>query len=403
MRAKLRGLLVATLLTHSASAFAQAEQRVSYADVLARAHQSAPDLAVARGRESIARAEVGVAGTYPNPTFFVGTSTQAARASFTASVPLVILGQRGAAIRASKADLATVHVDTEVVWTDVRAGAAHAFVALWSAERTASARLDAALLTARLEHTITERVALGAAPELDALRARAERLRAEADAAQAAELVFAAGGDLARWIGTVDGAMLRASGEPSVPPAPPPFNELVAQLGGNPAIRREVSDAHAAEARASRERALVRPGLALEVGTDIGDPTIPSANYRAQLGIEVPVFNQRGAFIEREQAAFGAARARETVERTRARAALEVAYRTFAAATTRSNALLLGVVPAADAAAIATEESYTLGRAQLVAVLDAQRVRIDSKLSLLDALAARANAWIDVEHAVGQP
>ncbi len=403
MRATLRGLLIATQLIHSSLALAQAEQRVSYADVLARAHQAAPDLIVARSRESIARAEVGIAGTYPNPIFFAGTSTQAARASFGASVPLIILGQRGAAIRASEADLATVRVDGEVAWTDVRAAAAHAFVALWIAERTAKARLDAALLTARLEHTITERVALGAAPELDALRARAERLRAEADAAQAAELVFAAGGDLARWMGSLDGAMLRAAGEPGVPSAPPPFNDLVAQLGANPAIRREVADARAAQARASRERALVRPGLSLELGTDIGDPTMPAPNYRAQLGVEVPVFNQRGAFIEREQAAFGAARARESVERTRARAALEVAYRTFAAATARSNALSLGVVPAADAAAVATEESYTLGRAQLVAVLDAQRVRIDSKLSLLDALAARANAWIDVEHAVGQP
>ncbi|MEO6575924.1 MAG: TolC family protein, partial [Polyangiaceae bacterium] len=332
-----------------------------------------------------------------------GTSTQAARASFGASVPLVILGQRGAAIRASEADLATVHVETEVAWTDVRAGAAHAFVALWIAERTAAARADAAVLTQRLENTITERVALGAAPELDALRARAERLRADADAAQAKELVFAAGGDLARWMGTVDGAMLRAAGAPDVPAAPPPFNDLVAQLGVNPAIRREVADAQAAAARASRERALNRPALSLDVGTDVGDPTLNGTNYRAQLGIEVPIFNQRGAFIERENAAFGAAKARESVERTRARAALEVAYRTFAAATARSNALLVGVVPAADAAAVATEESYTLGRAQLVAVLDVERVRIESRLTLLDALAARANAWIDVEHAVGQP
>lgn len=403
MRATLRGLFVATLLTYSAPAFAQAEQRVSYADVLALAHRAAPDLAVARGRESIARAEVGIAGTYPNPTFFAGTSTQAARASFGASVPLVILGQRGAAIRASEADLATVHVETEVAWTDVRAGAAHAFVSLWSAERTAIARLDAALLTQRLENTITQRVALGAAPELDALRARAERLRADADAAQAKELVFAAGGDLARWIGTVDGAMLRAAGAPDIPIAPPPFNDLVAQLGVNPSIRREVADAQAAEARASRERALNRPALSLDVGTDIGDPSLNGTNFRAQLGIEVPLFNQRGAFIERENAAFGAAKARESVERTRARAALEVAYRTFAAASTRSNALLVGIVPAADAVAVATEESYTLGRAQLIAVLDAERLRIESRLSLLEALAARANAWIDVEHAVGQP
>ena len=67
----------------------------------------------ARG-EAVARAEVGIAGVLPNPSVSAGTSTQTAKLSLGVSVPLVVLGQRGAAIEAGRAELATTRVETEV-------------------------------------------------------------------------------------------------------------------------------------------------------------------------------------------------------------------------------------------------------------------------------------------------
>jgi outer membrane protein TolC len=86
-----------------------------------------------------------------------------------------------------------------------------------------------------------------------------------------------------------------------------------------------------------------------------------------------------------------------------ASADLAVAYRTFEAVSARSVALGAGVVPAAEAAAKATRESYQLGRASLEALLDAERARIDARLTLLETLAARGNAWIDIERTLGVP
>jgi outer membrane protein TolC len=382
---------------------AAAQTPISYIDALARARQLAPDLAVAHARESIARAEIAVAGTYPNPTVSAGTSTQAAKVSVGASIPLVVLGQRGAAIDASRADLATVQMDTEVTWTEVRAATARAFVALWLAERTATARGDAAAIVKHVEGAVLGRVEVGAAPQVEGLRVRAERLRADADADEARQLVEAAAIDLGRWIGITDGTALRAMGDPTVPNEPPPYGVLAARMIANPAVRREELDARAAEARADRERALVRPMLTLDLGIDALDPTLPTTNYRAQLGVEVPLFNQRGGYIERERMNAAAARTRSGAERIRRSAELIASYRTFAAISARTKALAEGVVPAADAAAVAMEESYTLGHAPLVAVLDAEKARIDARLTLLEARAARANAWIDVERAIGEP
>lgn len=401
------------LLLVSEMSLAQSERQVSLDEVLREAHRAAPDLLVARAREGVARAEVSVAGTYPNPALGVGTSTQAAKLSGTVSIPLVVLGQRGAAVNAAKADAITVGLDTQVTWVDIRQATVRAYVNLWLAQGVADARRQQAALEATLEQTVVQRVQVGSAPELDALRVHAEKLRADDDVLEATAQVTAAGSEVAKWMGIADGGGLRARNDPGAPEAPPPLASLVGQVDGGAAVRRERSDAHAADARADRERALVRPALSLDVGLDAWDSTLlppgaaanatPPVNYRAQLTFEVPLFNQRGASIDRELAQGDVARARVQSARIQASAELTSAYRTFEAAQARQRTLLDSVVPAAQAAAKATEEAYALGRAQLVAVLDAERSLVDARVTALEARAARANAWADVEHALGTP
>jgi outer membrane protein TolC len=395
------GVVALTLtLVLLAPRVASAEVRLSAAEALRRARAAAPELRVAREREGIARAEVGVAGVYPNPSVAAGTSTQTAQLSVTLSVPLVVLGQRGASIAASKADLETVKVEQEVTWADVRAGTARAFVALWLAQERSIARKEEVAIARRLDEVVTSRVEVGASPAVDGLRTRAERLRAEADAREAEELVDAAAAQLAFFVGTNE--TVRADGEYVVPEAPS-LATLLARLDTNPSVRRESADARAADARTDRERALVRPVPVVDVGADFGDPTLRTTNYRAQLALEVPIFTQRGGQIERERAAAATARTRADLERGRARASLESAYHAFLGADARAKTLRFGVVSAADEAARATEESYTLGRAQLVAVLDAARTRLDARLALAEAVAARSNAWIDISRSIGEP
>ena len=403
MRARPEALLVLFAIALGGASAAADERRVSFPHALELARGAAPDVLVARGREGVARAEIGVAGVYPNPAVIVGTSTQAARASVGVSIPLLILGQRGAAIEASKSELVTVQLDSVVVWNEVRAGTSRAFVALWAMQRVATERAETARIARSLETIVTARVDVGATPAIDALRVRAERLRADADASEAELLVSAFASELGRWLGVAEPSSIRVDGDPDVPRDPPPFTELAARLPQNPSVRRELADVAAANAREARERAFARPIPVLDLGADFADPTLPATNYRAQLAIDVPLFNQRGAQIDRERSLAGAARARSNAARARASASLEVAYRTFQASSGRAKALAEGVVSATELAARATRESYELGRAQLVAVLDSEKARSDARAALVDALATRANAWIDVELALGSP
>ncbi len=376
---------------------------ITYAGAVTSARRAAPDLRVARGREVIARNEIRVAGAYPNPTLSFGTSTQASRFSTTGSFPLVVFGQLGAAENASKAELATVQVESDAAWADVKLRVERAFIALWRAEELAKERERATILARRLEGLVQGRVELGAAADIELLRVRAERLRAEADEAEARQAVLAAASELGRWIGHQDGVSIRTQGGLVVPSEAPPLAALMGRTGINPLVRREEADAKAAEARAQREKTLVRPLLILDLGVDAMDPSLATTNYRGQLGVEVPLFNQRGGLIERERSTAALARSRGEVAAAQLIVELSTAYRSFEAASARSQALESGIIPAAEAAAKATDESYSLGRAPLLAVLDATRLRIEANVSLRETQAAQANAWAEIERVAGLP
>jgi cobalt-zinc-cadmium efflux system outer membrane protein len=347
----------------------------------------------------------------PNPSLAGATSTQAAKLSATVSIPLIVLGQRGAAIAAARADESTARLDTELAWIDVRQATIRAFVELWLAEGAAAARRDSAKIAAALENAVVQRVEVGSAPQLDALRVHAERLRADADVLDAAAHVIAAASELGRWMGLTQSEGLRAKDAVAVAAEPPPLSSLLARIESSSWVRREQADARAADARVSRERAFVRPSMGIDVGLDAFDPTLlgpnappgaePPINYRAQLTFDVPLFNQRGPYIDRERAQGDVARAHIVAARLQTIAELSSAYRTFEAATARQRTLAESVVPAAQGAAKATEEAYSLGRAQLLAVLDAERTLVDARVAALVAQATQASSWADVEHALG--
>lgn len=377
------------------------ETVVSYRQVLAMSKQRAPNVALAQATERVAEAESRTGGLYPNPTISAGTSTQTARLSLGTSIPLVVLGQRGAALEAGRAEYSVAKLETRVSLADIRAATGQAFVAMWLAEHVARARADAAVVAHKLESAVAGRVELGSSPELEGMRAHAEALRADMDARSAADLVKASAADLASWIGAPFDDSLRVTGDPEIPAQLPQIAELWQRVDGNPRVQRALAEATASEARATSERAQIRPLMTLDLGADLRDPTLPATNYRAQLGIEVPLFNQRGPLVEREERRATAARSQGHAEKVRLNAELIIAYRTFGAFTQQAQTLADGVVPAAVAAARATEESYSLGRAPLVAVLDVERARIDAELTLIESQAARANAWIDVERALG--
>ncbi len=397
----LKVLIVSVTLAATQPVLAQEPRRLGYAEALQLARLHAPSVDAARADELAVRADGRAAAVYPNPSFNAGSSTQAARLSLGASLPLVVFGQRGAARNVGNATALVAHQDTLASAAEARASAAQAYVGLWTAERSADALGQAAQLARELEATVQSRVDVGSAPALEQLRAQAERLRAEMNATAALELIDASASELARWIGVPVDAGLRTTGAPDVPAQPPPVQQLFARLPASPAIQRAQAEIRAGQARLASERAQLRPTMTLDLGADYLDPTLPATNYRAQLGVELPLFNQRGPMIEREELKTTGARFRLDAERAANGSALLIAYRSFNLQARRQRTLFEGVAPAIRAAAEAAAESYALGKTPLVALLEARRANVEVELDLVATTEARARAWIEVERLLG--
>jgi len=379
------------------------ERRLTEEAAVAAAHLYSPDVAVSRSRERIAAAEIDVAGTYPNPTVYGASSTQAARLSAGAMLPLLIFGQRGLAMDAARADADTTRTETLMAWVDARWATERAFVELWRSERALAARKDASALVVKLDAAVTGRAEVGSGPQIDALRAHAERLSVEADAMAASAQVRVAAAALARWTGDPPDVDLHVDGNPSTPDAPPPLATLLTQLSASVHVKREFDDARASRMRASRERGLNRPLMLLDLGADAFDSSLPATNLRAQLAIEVPLFNQRGGFIDRERANEDVAMSRQRAVLARVSSELVGAYRSYEAATDREKVLTEAVLPASEASVHAMQDAYDLGRSALLALLDAQRALLITRVDAIEATATRAAAWADVQHALGSP
>ena len=208
---------------------------------------------------------------------------------------------------------------------------------------------------------------------------------------------------LARWTGDPPDVDLHVDGNPSTPDAPPPLATLLTQLSASVHVKREFDDARASRMRASRERGLNRPLMLLDLGADAFDSSLPATNLRAQLAIEVPLFNQRGGFIDRERANEDVAMSRQRAVLARVSSELVGAYRSYEAATDREKVLTEAVLPASEASVHAMQDAYDLGRSALLALLDAQRALLITRVDAIEATATRAAAWADVQHALGSP
>jgi cobalt-zinc-cadmium efflux system outer membrane protein len=382
---------------------AQTPRRISYAEVVRLSGIGASTVEAARADERAADADGRASGSYPNPSVVAGSSTQAARFTVGVSMPLVVFGQRGAALRAGQAAANVMHQATRASAADARASAKQAYVALWTTEQNAISLAQGARLALDLEATVQARVEVGSAPAMELLRARSERLRATMDAAVASELVDASASELCVWIGLPIETRLRAADLPPIPQQPPTLAQLLARLPQSPALQRAQLEIRAAEARVASERAQVRPALSLDLSAEYFDPTTPATNYIIQLGLDLPLFNQRGYMIERERWKIESARFRLGAERRVKSSALLIAYRNFAAQARRAQTLFEGVLPAVHAAAQAAQESYGLGRTPLVSVLEARQASINAELDLVATEAARAQSWVEVEHLLGDP
>jgi cobalt-zinc-cadmium efflux system outer membrane protein len=393
-----RPLFIALFVLWAAPAWSE---DLTLGSARSRAAGAAPPVALADRQEMVARADVEVAGALANPSVSVQTSRLTSRLIAAGSLPLPVLGQRGHAVSAARADAAVAGVEREVARLAARLGATAAWIDLWAAQRRAELLTLAGRDALRLQDIARERFEAGAAPRLDVVRATADRARAEAESASAVALIDAAGARLLPWVGSESEALPRATGDPR-PAELPALPELTRREQSHPVLRRDRAQVQAAAAHLALEQRLRVPVPSAEVSVDFQDRSNEDrTDVIGGLSFELPVLSLRGGAIARARAQQGVAETVLAVDTRQQLADLTEAYHTTRAAAARWRALSERALPAMEESRRMTEESYRQGRADIVRLLEAQRALLESRLSTLEAQSTWCHAVADLERAAG--
>ncbi len=375
------------------------ELQFSRARALAVLH--APEVQLARGREAVAGAEVVTAGAWLNPTLTVSSAVQTSRLSTGVSLPLPIFGQLGVARSAAEADLKAARADSQSTEHQSRCDASEAWIDLWEAQGR-SALLDGAARDAdRLADVASQRFQAGTAPQVDVVRARADRARAHAEATTQASVVGAAAARLQLWLGPAPPGGWTAVGEWGFEKQPPALEAIAGRLTGHPTLRRDGELTAAARAHVKSEERQRLPLVEAQLTVAALDPTLPGPDVIGGLAFELPILSQRSGPVSKARAEQALAERQAEADRLRLEAALSEAHLKAVASAERVTSFEKEVVPSAEQARAMTEEGYRDGRVDLLRLLEAQRAVVDARLAALEAKAAYGRAMVELERASG--
>ena len=388
---------VAALL---AAAAESSQQTLSLVDATRLAMERNPELAEAASAARAAEHGVRGAGALPEPMLsyqawqqplsrpFDPTATNMHMIGIRQSLPFP--GQLGIAERAVRSEAEARRDDVRARRLAVQAQVAHAYVAWWRAREELRVHLEHMKLAERTIAAVQARYGTGGARQADMLRAETDLHRLHADIAGIQESLRSSEALLAASMGAPDEAL---------PPPAAPDIVLPASGGERP----EVASARAQAARAETmahlaDRARHAPDLM--VGFDyMLMPGLPDA-YSVTLQVGVPWFSsRRSSEAERAEAEAQQARDATAVAVNAARYERAEAQARAKAANTQLGVLENDVVPRADKTLQAVRASYASGDADLVSLIDAESVLLDTRLSAVRQRAALADAAADLRRA----
>ena len=368
-------------------------------EALDRAAQHGPELIASGKALAVSEAGVRTAAAWPNPTFGVSYGPDEPKLFGTVDQKFPIFGQRGAAIDAARADVDAAKATLAAERLEAMVAVDCAYTALAAAVAQVDISLDAASLARQLVGKVKPRVDAHQEPELDLQQAQLAARRAEQDAVDRAAVVEGARARLAALLGlaVAPGVDPKDALLP-MPALPAPSNEEPPQVRVSEATR------VAAERKADRERAAIRPtpdvNVELErLGTDHGGPTV--FGVRGTVAVDVPVFSQNGGNVAAQVAQADQASARANAARSHFEAERAAALARWRAAVARAQFEAAEDVPVAVRVRDLARGAQAQGQIPLLVLISAETDVSHSRAAAVDAEAAVWDARDDVLAAIG--
>ncbi|MFH1706889.1 MAG: TolC family protein [Planctomycetota bacterium] len=384
---------------------------VTLHQALAAALMLNPQLAAYAWETRIADARILQAGLLPNPELeagIEGVGEEGGTMNFDDTETTIRLsqllelgGQRGKRVRVAEIERTLADWDYTAKRLDVIADTATAFVQLLAAQEQVALAERLQVLSDAEWSIASERVKSGKAAPTEELQSRAVASAARLGVGRARRELEAARVRLAATWGGRSAAFERGAGQLRLVEEVPPFEDLIRLLTQTPEVARWATEMEHRRAVLAQANALGLPSLSLSVGATEYRATGDRV-YGLGLAVPLPVFDRnQGARREALLGEAQGAQAREA-EEIRIRTAFSDAYQTLASAFEQARGLDNEVLPAAQAAFDAVNESYRVGKSGYFEVLSAQRTLFEAEEQLLDALTSYHTTKFALERLLGQ-
>lgn len=310
-------------------------------------------------------------------------------------------GKRSARVASARAALDLLGAQADVRRLEIGQQVRKAYAAVLAAEQSFALTEESLSLTRSFAETVAEKVRAGAASPIEETRAAVRFHGAAAEIERARREVALARAELVLAVGDPSVRSEPLAGRLPEDTTTPNLAALTAQVTGASELK-----------LLERELLVRRSALAEERAQSTSDITWRAAvNYSRPeqeawitFGATIPLFasrRNRGALaaaaadVDRAELERAAAERRLAAELERAAAGLQAAARE--AAILKNNVLI-----GAGQAFATVQEGYRLGKFPYLDVLDASEVLLAARLQYLGALAALAQARIDVDRLLGR-
>ena len=362
-----------------------------------------PALASAEGAVEQSRGQRMVAGAYLNPSITgaagrgsirdPSTGVAIAERTITVEQPLEWTGKRAARQQVAEAGLASAYASLEEARLTVIADVKIAFYQLLLAQQDADLAKQNLNTVQEVANIVQAKVSTGEASRFEAIKATVEVQKARKEINRTENALVVARAKLDLLTGKALGPRFTIRGEFASVPSVVDQQALIARaVERHPVIRRQQKLIEQANAQVAYERAARIPNVSVQgqYHREAGDESVT-----AGLSVPIPIWYRRQGEIAM---ALGTQRRAES-ERTRAQNELEQAVTQHVQEVQTAQGQILvfeqGLLKQAKEALDIAQFSFRHGTANLLDVLDAQRVY---RQTLLEHAQVRADLSIALAH-----
>ncbi len=379
-------------------------KRLTLRDALDLAARQNLDLAAARLRRAVAQAGVRIARQYPNPTANFTALRDSPHEGLFFEQPVEIGGKRRRRIELAEQLVGLTSLEIDAVARHVRRKVREAFYAAALARAATAQRALALELAKRLQSIAQARFNAGDIPQLEVYQADLEVSRAEANYYVAQQRERIAFSQLNALLNEPPETAWDLAGSMEDLPPRLSLDELVRHvLQSNPEYQHVLQEQKVEQSHRELLRAERIPNLNLQFGTDFNSPHDFRVGPRSQLLVMVPLFSRNQGELAQSSANLSVLEGEAAATRRAVAGRVQAAYFDLEARQAQVELYRQSLRPASRRLESLLEESYRAGRANLLAVLDAQRNVQQVEREYLESLFALQTAFAELEETVGAP